>query len=86
MSKLNVKALGLAAGILWGGYMLCIGWTAWLIDWGTAFVTAMSSVYIGFRPSFLGGIIGALWGFLDGAVAGIIIAWLYNMIAGNKNK
>jgi hypothetical protein len=81
MEKLNVKALALACGVLWGLYMLCIGWAAWLIAWGTGFVTAMSSVYIGFAPTFLGGIIGAIWGVVDGAVAGAIIAWVYNKAA-----
>jgi hypothetical protein len=84
MDRLNVKALTIAGGILWSLYMLCIGWASWLIGWGTGFVTAMSSVYIGFRPTFFGGIIGAVWAFLDGAVAGAIIAWVYNRVAKPK--
>jgi hypothetical protein len=81
MNKLNIKALCLAGGVLWGFYMLFIGWFAWLLGWGTAFVVTMSSVYIGFTPTFLGGVIGAIWGFVDGAVAGAIIAWVYNLAA-----
>ena len=84
MNRLNVKALAIAGGVLWGIYMLCIGWSSWLVGWGSAFVAAMSSVYIGFRPTLLGGIIGAVWGFLDGAVAGAIIAWVYNAVAKEK--
>ncbi len=81
MNRLDVKALALAGGVLWGLYMLCAGWFAWLFHWGTAFVSTMTSVYIGFGPSFLGGIIGGVWGFVDGAVAGAIIAWVYNIAA-----
>jgi hypothetical protein len=84
MGKLNVKALAIAGGVMWGVYMLFIGWFSWLFNWGTNFVVAMSSVYIWFRPTFIGGIIGAIWGFLDGAFAGAIIAWVYNM-AAKKN-
>ncbi len=81
MNNLNIKALTLGGGVLWGLYMLLIGWAAWLLGWGTGFVVTMSSVYIGFRPTFFGGIAGALWGFIDGAIAGAIIAWVYNAVA-----
>jgi hypothetical protein len=84
MDRLNVKAFAIAGGLLWGIYMLMIGWAAWLFNWGTAFVATMSSIYIGFRPTFLGGVIGAVWGFFDGAVAGAIIAWVYNGVAKKK--
>jgi hypothetical protein len=84
MDRFNVKALSIAGGVLWGMYMLLIGWAAWLFNWGSGFVAAMSSVYIGFRPTFFGGIVGAVWGFIDGAVAGAIIAWVYNSVAKKK--
>ncbi len=78
MGKLNIKALAIAGGVLWSLYMLGIGWLSWLFNWGTNFVTAMSSVYIWFKPTFFGAIIGAVWGFIDGSIAGAIIAWVYN--------
>ena len=81
MDRLDVKALALGGGVLWGFYMLSVGWSAWLWGWGADFVATMSSVYIGFTPTFLGGIVGAIWGFFDGAIAGAIIAWVYNAVA-----
>jgi hypothetical protein len=81
MNKLNVKALAIAVGVLWGAYMLCAGWCSWLFGWGTGFVATMSSLYIGFKPTFLGGIIGMIWGFADGVIAGAITAWIYNLVA-----
>jgi hypothetical protein len=84
MEKLNIKALAMAGGALWGVYMLLIAWSAWLFNWGTGFVTAMSSIYIGFTPTFLGGVIGAVWGFIDGAIAGAVIAWIYNIAAAKR--
>lgn len=82
MNKLNIKALAVAGGILWGLYMLFIGWSAWLLGWGTDLVATISSLYIGFEPTFVGGIIGAIWGLVDGAIAGGIIAWVYNVATG----
>jgi hypothetical protein len=84
MDRLNVKALAIAGGVPVGPVhaddrLVCV-----VFNWGNGFVAAMSSVYIGFRPTFLGGIIGAVWGFFDGAVAGAIIAWVYNGVAKKK--
>jgi hypothetical protein len=83
MEKLNVKALALSLGATWSFFMLCIGWTS-MFGWGTRVVEVMSSVYIGYAPCFVGGIIGALWGFLDGAVGGLIIALVYNAVARRR--
>jgi hypothetical protein len=80
MGKLNVKAVALAAGITWAIYMGFCGWTA-MFGWGKGIVEVMSSVYIGYSASFLGGIIGAVWGFADGLIGGAIFALIYNRIA-----
>jgi len=80
MKKLDVKALAVALGASWGFGMLFIGWVS-IFGWGTEFVDAMSSVYIGFAPTFLGGIIGGVLGFVDGAIGGAIIAVVYNVVA-----
>jgi hypothetical protein len=83
MEKLNVKALAVALGVSWAFCMLFVGWAS-IFGWGTEFVKIMSSVYIGFRPTFLGGVIGAIWGFIDGAIGGAIIALVYNTIAKKR--
>jgi len=80
MNKLNVKALTIALGSAWALCMLLAGWAA-MFGWSVKFVEVMGSAYIGFEPSFLGGIIGAFWGFVDGAVGGFVIAVIYNAIA-----
>jgi hypothetical protein len=83
MEKLNVKALAIGLGVSWAACMLFVGWAS-IFGWGTKFVELMSSVYVGFAPTFLGGIIGAIWGFIDGAIGGAIIAFVYNMIVKKK--
>lgn len=79
MQRLSVKGLAIGLGVCWG---LCIGLSGWIAiwGWGKSFVEVMSSVYIGFAPTPLGGIIGMLWGFIDGAIGGAIIALVYNAV------
>lgn len=83
MEKLNIKALAVGLGVTWASGMLFVGWAS-MFGWGTKIVEVMSSLYIGFGPSVQGGIIGAIWGFFDGAIGGAIIACVYNAVAGKK--
>ncbi len=83
MEKLSVKGLAIGLGATWALCMLFIGWAA-IFGWATSIVDTMSSVYIGFKPTFLGGIIGAAWGFVDGAIGGLVIALIYNAVAKKK--
>lgn len=80
MNKCQPFALAVALGVLWALYVGCIGITA-MYGWGTALIAPLSSLYIGYSASFIGAGIGALWALLDGFVAGLIIAWLYNLVA-----
>jgi len=83
MDKLDVKALAFGLGVSWALCMLFIGWVG-AFGWGTKIIEVMSSLYIGFKPTFLGGIIGAIWGFIDGAIGGLIIALVYNAVVKQK--
>jgi len=75
--QLSIKGLALALGLAWGGGVALLGLAASL-GWGRALVEVLGSVYVGFGPSPLGSAIGGLWAFVDGALGGIVIAWLYN--------
>ena len=81
MAKLNVKAFGLAVGIVWGVGMFVLGIIAMAFGYGDRFVEILSSLYIGYKATFLGSIVGAVWGFIDAGIGGIIVAWLYNKFA-----
>ena len=83
MEKLNIKAAAIAFGVSWGVGMLLLGWIS-IFGWGTRLVVVMSSLYIGYKPTILGGIIGAIWGFVDGAIWGAIIAFVYNLIVRKR--
>lgn len=80
MNKCSPNALGIAIGILWAFYVVFCGITA-IFGWGLALVHTLASLYIGYGPSILGALIGAVWAFLDGYIAGFVIAWLYNRLA-----
>ncbi|MFQ5883245.1 MAG: bacteriophage holin [Candidatus Methylomirabilales bacterium] len=77
MQPLSIKGLGLALGLTWGASIFLLG-LAGAAGWGRALVEVLGSAYLGFHPSLGGSLIGGLWGFVDGTLGGIIIAWLYN--------
>lgn len=82
--KLNVRALAFSAALIWGILMLLAG-LANLIwpSYGREFLQMMSSVYPGYHAtrSFGQVIVGTLYGLVDGAGGGAILAWLYNFFA-----
>jgi len=80
--RLSPKSLALACGLLWGCGVLTVGLINLAVpSYGVEFLKTISSVYYGFRAS--GGVVNALaggiYGFVDGAVAGLLVAWLYNL-------
>lgn len=80
MNRLDVKALGLSLGIIWGSAMLLLGLINMAVPWGSGIMRAMETLYIGYKPTVAGSIIGGIWGFFDCGIAGVIIAWLYNIL------
>jgi len=76
----SIRSLALTAGIFGASTMFLLAW--WLILIGNAEgpQTLLERIYIGYSFTPLGSIIGAVWGFVDWAIAGAIFAWLYNRI------
>ena len=83
-ASLGVISLGLAIGIAWAIGVFLLGLAAGLLDWGVPVVAVLSSVYVGYSPSFVGSVTGAVWGFGDGFIGGVVIAWLYNRFASGR--
>ena len=82
--KLNVMALGLASGLIWGLGLFALTW--WIIAFEGSEAAAQREsfiglVYRGYSISAKGSFIGLAWGFLDAFVGGLIFAWLYNVLA-----
>jgi len=79
--KLNIKALALAAGILWGAGMFLTGIANIMYpDYAVKFLEVMASIYPGYQPftGFTSVIIGTIYGFVDAAIGITIFGWLYN--------
>ena len=79
--RLSIRSLAVTFGILWGGTVLLLG-MANLIwpSYGVAFLQLVESVYPGYHAGQgLGSVIvGTLYAILDGAVGGLVFAWIYN--------
>ena len=83
--SLNIKALAIVGAVLMGGCMLVVGIANLIFPaYGVAFLELMASIYPGYHgPAGFGSvIIAALYGGVDGAVCGAILAWLYNLADG----
>ena len=78
MTKVDVRAFGLMLGCIWSVGVLALGIVSMLSNWGARTVKLFSGVYIGYKATLQGSLIGAAWGFMDGAISGIVIAWIYN--------
>jgi len=78
MTKLDVRAFSLALGSFWGVSVLMLGLASMIWRRGNKIVRLSAIVYRGYSATLSGSLIGAVWGFLDGAVSGLLIAWIYN--------
>lgn len=83
---LNVKALAVTVGFLWG---LCLFLVALLnlafSGYGQAFLDMAASIYPGYHgpAGFASAVVVGLYALVDGAVCGGLLAWLYNRFAGS---
>ena len=77
---MSIRSIALTAGIFGAGSMFLLSW--WLILNGNAEgpTTLLERMYIGYSFTPLGSVIGAFWGFVDFAIGGAIVAWLYQKI------
>ncbi len=81
MMKLDVRAFALACGTLWGVTVFLA--TLFLIATGRdgSLISHLGYFYLGYTFSVGGAVVGLVWGFVDGAVAGGLLALLYNRFA-----
>jgi len=49
-----------------------------MCGWGNGLVDAFATRYVGYNVSFVGSVMSAIWGFVDGFIADTVIAWVYN--------
>ena len=76
--KLHPVAFGFAWGLISGiGWML-LCWAGARWGFGKVLIAIMGNVYFRIAPTFVGGLWGLWWGFLDMFVFGIFVALVYN--------
>ncbi|MDC0390748.1 bacteriophage holin [Candidatus Thioglobus sp.] len=81
-SKLNEKALAISLGVLWSLAILSLSIIAIMSEnYLHNVVEFFSSIYLGYSLSFTGILIGMVWAFIDAAIGGWLLAWLYNKLA-----
>ena len=79
--RISPRALACTLGVLWGGAMLVIGVAhAVSPSYGAGFFEVMGSVYPGIKGTGTAWdvILGTVYGLVDGALGGLLIAWVYN--------
>lgn len=81
--RLNAKALALSIGILWGASVFLA--TVWILLYGSDGNTMakLGNFYLGYTVSWGGAFVGLVYGFIDGLIAGFLLAVLYNTFAGD---
>lgn len=77
-TTLGVVSFGLAVGTTSALLIFVLGIMAAFFGWGLAVAAALSTLFIGFGPTFVGSITGAVWAFVGGLVTGSLVAWFYN--------
>ena len=78
--KLNIKAFALAVGITWGINWFGLTWFMMALDGITREITLIGRIYRGFSLSPVGSLYALGWGFMDGFLLGLVIAWIYNKL------
>ena len=82
--KLNPKALALALGILLGLDFLLHALLPTLgieiLWWRAEAAEILKKFYPGFDLTPIGALIALIWGFGAGALGGLLIAFLYNLL------
>jgi hypothetical protein len=82
--KLGIISFGLAIGAVWALSVFALGIMATFFKWGELVALMLSSLYIGYKPTFVGSITGAVWAFAHGFVFGLLTAWLYNRFLARR--
>ena len=81
--SLNSRVIGLAVGVICGLTVFVA--TNWLVIKGGETVgphlSLLGQYFFGYRVTFSGSLIGAVYGFILGMAGGSMLGWIYNTIA-----
>lgn len=83
--NLDTRGLMWSMALLWGGMMLLCGLANLIFPgYAAVFLELAASVYPGYDgPGGFGSVLlVTAYGLVDGAIFGLLMAWLYNTFAG----
>ncbi len=81
--KLNAKAFAHTLALTWGLGLFLMTWWLIMLEGASDDPAFLGRFYLGYTVSPLGSIIGLAYALVDGWLAGFVIAWLYNKLAGH---
>jgi len=84
--RLNIKAFALTCGLIWGFGVFFLTWWLIILEGNAVEPYFLCRIYRGYTVTPVGSLIGAIWGFLDAGIGGVIFAWLYNLLADKFKK
>ncbi len=73
----------ISCALIWAGFILVVGvFNRFAPTYGWGFLKTVASLYPGFWGVY--GLkdlaIGVVYGFVDGAIGGLLFAWIYNKV------
>ena len=80
---MNVKASAIAAGILWG-FLLCAFTLLETARGEGHTLVVLSAIYPGYGVTYLGSVVGLIYGFVSGGLLAAAFCCLYNRLAGTS--
>lgn len=82
--KFNLTAITLTGGLFWGIaiFLVAVANLIWP-SYGRTVLDLAASIYPGYHPGAgVGSVVtGTLYAMVDGAIAGAVFGWLYNLLA-----
>lgn len=78
---LRKRAFGLSSGVVMGLSFLFLTWFLLLRNSQGEIMSKFSLVFYGYSYSWLGGIIGFIWGLVVGFLIGVLTAWFYDLFS-----
>ena len=85
--RLNIAAMSMGFGLLWGACILIVA-TMNMIwpSYGQTLLQLCASIYPGYHPGTgMGSVVmGTIYALVDGIIGGAIFGWLYNLFAARK--
>ena len=85
-NKLCPMIVALALAIVWSLSIASLAWLAACCGYGKPVVALIGSVYIGYSATFLGGVIGLVWGFADMFIGVWLVFWVYRLLCRMASK